>query len=129
VGAGDLSRIAEKAERECKAGDLKMVELVMPLLYLEWERAKSALEAFAAHVRAVEPRASGEQSFDPGKLAGYIDQKLRRKAIAELDLLLAEKGGDYGLLDAKQALDELDFDKARRLLIESGIWKQPYPCC
>jgi len=126
VGAGGLASTAERAERGCKSGDVEVIGLAMPLLYLEWERAQRGLKAFAAHVRAIEPRLerqSGARRFDPDKLAEYINRRIRRGAIAEIEALIAEKGRRGEFLEAKRMLRELDFDGAKRLLAESGVWE------
>ena len=129
VGADDLSHIARRAERGCEDGDFNVLALAMPLLYMEWARAEQGLQTFAAHMRAIKPLAEPEQdarSFSPDRLAGHIERRARRMAIQELDLFIAGKGDECpaSLLKAKQALMELDFDTAKRLISESGEWEE-----
>ncbi len=67
VGADDLSSHARMTEQACASGDDTKIMLILPLLYLEWERVQRGLSAFAAHVNAVAPgrqqkRRGGEKS-------------------------------------------------------------------
>jgi signal transduction histidine kinase/DNA-binding NarL/FixJ family response regulator/HPt (histidine-containing phosphotransfer) domain-containing protein len=121
VGAVHLSMLARLIEDGCKDGDNEIVRLTLPVVFYEWERIKQALARFAAHVRAVEPKARGdadENVFDAKRLARYIDNRVRRKAVRELDLAIARKGADCpaGLTEARLAVNDLDFDRAGEIL-------------
>ncbi|MCL2164448.1 MAG: ATP-binding protein [Oscillospiraceae bacterium] len=122
VGASELSFFAKLLERGCQDCDSQLVSLTTPLLYVQWERARNALSAFAAHVRAAEPKASMEtERFRPEILAKHIKNRVRLQAIRELDLLIAQKGASDIIMDVKQAIQELDFDKAEQILADIGI--------
>jgi signal transduction histidine kinase/DNA-binding NarL/FixJ family response regulator/HPt (histidine-containing phosphotransfer) domain-containing protein len=121
VGATNLSFLARRVETGCKVSDSQVIRLAMPLLYLEWERANNGLSSFVEHVCDVEPMSSQEtdsQYFQPERLIKYIKLKVRRKALQELELLIAQKGLDcpVSLLEAKRAIRELDFNKAERIM-------------
>jgi len=133
VGAYYLSSLAEGLERACAVKDSRVVKLSLQLLCLELASAEMALSTFAARVHAAEPetqgdgRTQGDNSLvfrrntrepSPCVLHEYIERGMRLKALQEIDLLIAEKGGTQsdGLLEARRAIEELDFDKAKRLL-------------
>ena len=61
IGASDLSSLARMVEKGCENSDSQMIELILPLLYLKWERTCGALSAFASRVRAAEPGIVGEE--------------------------------------------------------------------
>jgi len=129
AGAVWLSSVAERVERGCKDGDADVIRLAMPLLFMEWARARNGLMAYATHTRAVEPKSDrkaggdGADSYDPHRLAEYIERRIRRKAIREIDKLIGDGGGDFPpvLAEVKEALRELDFSRAKTLLAESGV--------
>ena len=126
VGAADLSSLAKMIESECANCDSQAIGLDLPPLFLKWERAISALSVFSERVHAVEPKAEQEtdiQCFQPDMLADYIERRARLKAVRELELLIAEKSADCpaDLLEAKRAIQELDFVKAKQILTEIGI--------
>ncbi|MDR1642137.1 MAG: response regulator [Clostridiales bacterium] len=124
VGASDLARIAERSERGCKDKDEKAIKLALPFLLNEWDKASAALKSFAEKTRAAEPPAdSPARGFDPTKLARQIDNMVRRGAVAEIDLLIAEKGENPKLEEAKRSIEKLDFDTAKQILDSLGIWK------
>jgi CheY-like chemotaxis protein len=54
VGAMELSHHAKLIEQACKDADRERITLAMPLMYLEWDRARAVLEAFSAQVHAME---------------------------------------------------------------------------
>ena len=112
---------AELVEKGCKDGNRKIIELTMPLLYLEWERAEKALSVFTEQVRAARPRVTSEtglRCFQPERLIEYIDRRMRLKAIQEINLLISENGAicSEDFLEAKQAIEELDFEKAKSII-------------
>ena len=126
VGATDLSYLAKLVEKGCKDYNCQVVELATPLLCLELEQIKSALTTFAERVRAAEPDSTNEadnQFFQPEKLISYIESGMRKNAIQELDLLIAEKGMDHSkcLFEVKREIQELNFDKAIEILAAMGI--------
>jgi len=126
VGAMDLSYLAKLVEKGCKDKNSRIIELAAPLLYYELENTKHALTTFAESVRAVEPDSTydaNRQLFQPEKLISYIENGMRRNAIQELDLLIAEKGMDYSkdLFEVKREIQALNFDKAIEILAEMGI--------
>jgi len=124
VGASDLSALAKMVEIGCENCDSQMIKLIMPALYLKWQRGNDALLAFAACVRAAEPKAvqdGDSQRFQPEVLARNLERRARRKTIRELKRLIAEKGLDANLLEAKRAIEDLDFDRAKQILIENKI--------
>jgi hypothetical protein len=64
--------------------------------------------------------------FQPARLLKYIKLKVRRQALQELELLIAQKGADRSasLLEAKRAIQELDFNKAEQILYTNEIWEE-----
>jgi CheY-like chemotaxis protein len=120
VGATSLSYHSQLVEKACADCDDQTIKLTMPILFMEWERAKKALSEFTVQVNySIKPAASlsKERRFQAERLEVYLQRRMRLKAIQEIDLLIAEKGPDCSasLLDAKRAIEELDFEKAKQL--------------
>lgn len=129
VGAGNLSALARRIEQACSEQDHKAIELAMPLLYLEWDRAIEGLTKFVAHIHAIEPinvqSADKTEEFDSRKFCEFVQHGMRYKAIHELDLLI-EKHSETcpsKILETKEALRKLDFKTAECLAKGAHIWE------
>jgi HPt (histidine-containing phosphotransfer) domain-containing protein len=59
AGAVNLRETAFKIERACRAKDTEYARLALPLLFLEWDRARKGLDCFLGHadVRGTEEHA------------------------------------------------------------------------
>ena len=126
VGAQALSRLSNHVEKACESKDSGYVMKAIPLLYLMWKRVEIGLASFSQKVSQFQQNSQVEaasQGFSVNVLALHLKQGVRRGAVRQLDCLIAARGANCptAVIEARSALEALDFDKAQKLLEEAGI--------
>jgi HPt (histidine-containing phosphotransfer) domain-containing protein len=121
LGANALSDTAAKLERLCASGDGAYISAALPALYLEWERAKCGLAAFAERLSGILPEQEREQQPAPElyELLDMLKSNQFQNAMDALAILI--ENGDtpikaLKLREIRQKTDELKFREAEHLL-------------
>jgi CheY-like chemotaxis protein/HPt (histidine-containing phosphotransfer) domain-containing protein len=132
MGALDLYATAARLEKYCAGKDGAYIEAVMPLLFLEWERACRGLEGFIQRMNeaggAVETEPRRETRDPPAvsdsdgmeTLLRYIRSNRFNEAEAALTWLLASLPGEAEqrkLKAVQKKIKALDFEQAEELLL------------
>jgi CheY-like chemotaxis protein len=121
LGANALSETAAKIERLCETGDGAYIAAALPILYLEWDRAKEGLIAFYEKLRGLLPEQEAEPPTAPelGALLPMLQANRYQDAMDALAALI-ETSGDAErmekLREIRQKTDALSFREAERLL-------------
>jgi signal transduction histidine kinase/ActR/RegA family two-component response regulator/HPt (histidine-containing phosphotransfer) domain-containing protein len=121
LGANVLSETAAKLEKLCTSGDGPYIVATLPMLYLEWERAKAGLDVFAASLDAMLPGCEMESFpiINLGELLKMLEVNKYQDAMDALDSLI-EEGGSLekieSLHEIRQHTDAMNFREAERLL-------------
>ena len=128
LGAGGLSDTAAKLERLCAAGDAALVAAGLPLLYLEWERAREGFSVFERLLGDALPERGAEIHPSAGfdELLAMLKANKYHSAMIAIDSLI-ETCNDPGEAEIwhelRQRTHEMKFREAENLLtalIESG---------
>lgn len=125
VGAVDLSDTAAKVEKQCMEENGIYIEVTMPILYYEWERAQQGLKQLATGLDGLTSGQSETESTDISMDELLILLKYNRQpdALAFLERMIALSRSEETierLRGIRQKVDEIEFREAERLLISMG---------
>lgn len=119
IGAANLAATAARMEARCAEQDSQYMQLAMPLLLLEWERAYEGMRALTARLGAQPgvpvqaPPPSG--AFDGALLLSHLSAYRRRDAGRELQRAIAQAKDARTaavLRQIQSAVQALEFEEA-----------------
>lgn len=122
VGANNLSATSARLENLCLTDDNAYIEVMLHLLYYEWERAQNGLKAFTIKLETMLPPKRKPEKFfkEFDEILLMIRQNRQPDALEAIDQLIDITNTPEALtqlLKIRQKLDEIELRDAEHLLI------------
>ncbi len=119
IGANRLSETAAKLEELCGKADGEYITALLPVLYVEWERARDGLGAFVSELEKLLPEAERKPPPSCEELIVLLKYNRQPDAMEALALMIeaeTEPKKAAQLREIRKKVYEIEFREAERLL-------------